>query len=78
MRGKNHAAGVSCPVLHVKTSVIFRQIGITGVAKDRLDEIQVADQSSRREEVNLHSLLETDSGNLGTNNGPKQERDEGS
>jgi hypothetical protein len=41
----------------IEARVVLRQERIAPVAEDRLHEVQVADQISRREEPRLHALF---------------------
>ena len=54
MRGQNHAAGVSGPVLDVERGVVFREVGVASVAEDAFDEIQIAHQAGWGEEADFH------------------------
>ena len=44
LRCKHNASRMPGPVLDVQTGIILGQVGIAGIAKDRLDEIEIADQ----------------------------------
>ena len=57
MRREDHAAGVAGPMLGIERGVVLRQERIAGVAEDALHEIEIADETARREEADLHRLL---------------------
>ena len=76
MRRENHTTGVTHPVFHVQTRVIFGQERVAPVAKDTFHEVEVAHQIPRREETDLHRFLRDVPGNLGNNQRPQQKRDE--
>ena len=54
VRREDDAAGVAGPVLDVEPGVVLGQVRVAGVAEDRLDEVEVADQAARGEEADLH------------------------
>ena len=72
---EDHAAGVSRPVLDIERRVVDRHERIARVAEDRLDEVEIADQRSRREEADFHCLLQTVAGDFGTDQRAQQDRD---
>ena len=74
MWGKNHATGVSTPVIDIERRIMCRQEWITCVAEDGFNEIQTADQSAWHEESDLHGLLITVSRNFRAEHRPDQQR----
>ena len=60
VRGENHTASLSGPVLDIETRVVVRKVRVASVAENRLDEIQIRYERTRREETNFHSLFHAD------------------
>src|ERR1700733_1293570 len=54
MRSQNYAAGVAGPVSDVESGIVFRQVGVAGVAENRFDEIEIAHQAAGSEKARLH------------------------
>ena len=77
VRGEDDAAGVPRPVLDVQPGVVLGEGGVAGVAEDRLDEVEVAHQAAGREEAGLHRPGRAVAGDLGADDRPEQQRDEG-
>ena len=74
VRGQDDTPGVPRPMLTIERSVMFRNQGIPCVAKDRLHEVEVADQSPWGEETNLHGLVAAVSGYRRSDEGAYQKR----
>ena len=68
---------MSGPMLNIQCSIVVGQQGISCVAKDRFDKIQIADQSSGYKEPNLHGLVLAVSGHTRSHQRANQERHPG-
>ena len=66
VRGEDHATGRPGPVFHVECRIEFCQVRVAAVAENTLDEIQVADQVTGRQEMYFHGLLRVLPGNFRT------------
>ena len=64
MRRENYAARVPGPAIGVQRGIIFRQIGIAGIAKNAFDKIKICHQSPGNEKAGFHPLLCRKTGNL--------------
>mmetsp|Transcript_912 Transcript_912/g.1642 ORF Transcript_912/g.1642 Transcript_912/m.1642 type:complete len:250 (+) Transcript_912:11-760(+) len=64
MRRKDYTPCCSCPVFRVQSSVTFREVGITSVAKDGFNKVQVGNTPAWNKEAHLQSLLGRNSWNL--------------
>ena len=76
VRREDHTAGMAGPAVRVQRRIVFRQVGITAVSEDVLDEIQVRNQASRNEEADLHALFAHEAGNRRHNQRAQQQGDE--
>ena len=65
-------------MIDVESGIVLRQIGITGVAEDGLDEIEIGRQAAGGQEAQFHALPRLPTGDLGNNRGPQQQTDPGS
>ncbi len=66
---QNDAAGVTTPVFDIESRVVLGKEGVTGVAEDRFDEIEVADQAGRGEKAALHCEFVAIAGDGGPQHG---------
>ena len=71
VRRENHATGMAGPMLRIQARIIFRKEWIARVSEDGFDEIQIAYQTSRCEEPNLHRLLQSNTRHFRTDGGPQ-------
>jgi hypothetical protein len=63
-------------MIHVETGVIFGKIGITAIAEDTLNEVEVGNEIAGGEEAHFHASFFGNAGNFGTNDRAEKERDE--
>ena len=63
-------------MVHIETSVIFGKIGITAIAEDTFDEVEIGNEISGSEEAHFHASFFGNAGNFRANNGSEKERDE--
>ena len=73
VRGEDDAAGVTGPGLRGQGGVILRQIGVSTIAEDSLDEVQIGDQTAGGDEADLHGALGGEAGDLGNDDGTQQQ-----
>ena len=73
VRGKHHATGVAGPVERVKGSVVFSEVRIAGVSKNRLHKIQVGNQAARRKKTGLQRARFANAPDPGHHLGPQQQ-----
>mmetsp|Transcript_988 Transcript_988/g.1878 ORF Transcript_988/g.1878 Transcript_988/m.1878 type:complete len:488 (+) Transcript_988:1829-3292(+) len=76
VRSEDHAARDTSPVLRVKSSVVFSEVGVVAVAKDGLDEVKVGSARSRDEEASLRCPLGHEARNLRVGEGAQQQSGE--
>ena len=75
MGGEDHAAGVAAPVLDIEGGVVLGQVRVAGVAEDRLDEIEIADEVAGGEEARFQAELGTVAWDFGPDRGAEHQRD---
>ncbi len=71
---QDHATGVTTPVFCVETGVAGGDQRVARIAKDRFDEVQVADVVARNEEASFHRLRFAVPGNTGSNQWTQHQR----
>ena len=74
VRGQNHAPGVSGPVFRVQGRIIFRQQGVSPIAKNVFNEIQIAHEVARHKKTHLHRFFWCEARHRRTHDGPQQQR----
>ena len=74
MRSQDHATGVPRPSLGIQSGIIAGNQWITGVPKNGLHKIEVADQRARNEETRFHGLGVAIAGDGRANQRSQQQR----
>ncbi len=57
---EDDATGVARPMQHVETCIVLWQQRIAGIAKDRFDKVEVADQAAGSKKADFHRLVPTE------------------
>lgn len=75
VRGEDDAAGVASPVVGIERGVILGEEGVASVAENRFDEIEITGHRTGGKKAHLHAFFRGETGNLGDDDGPEEERD---
>lgn len=77
VRGEDDATAVAGPSVGVEGGIIFRQVGVTGVAKNAFDEVQVANEVSGSKESYFKTFPFNDARDFRDDHRAQKEADEG-